>query len=131
MSVSKYNPERSAYWLDRYHARMQEGRDFLGNMCAACGETQGLEFDHIDPAQKSFTLTVEWSRAKEIWWAELQKCQLLCEACHLEKTVLEQRTTKHGTWGMYTNRKCRCDTCRRFVSEYHKALKERKKNKSL
>ena len=129
--MSKYNPERSSYWLDRYHKRMQEGRDFLGNKCVKCGATETLEFDHINPEEKSFALTSEWSKAKSIWWAELQKCQLLCEECHLQKTVLEQRTTLHGTWGMYRNRKCRCDTCKSFVGAYHKELKARKKNKSL
>lgn len=123
--MSKYNPERSSYWLNRYRDRMREGMEYLGGVCVECGSDEGLEFDHIDPTTKSFTLTVEWGRAKSVWWNELQKCQLLCKDCHLKKTVREQTINAHGTWSTYRKRKCRCEVCKTFMRDYMREYRAR------
>ena len=54
-----------------------------------CGTTHNLQFDHIKREGKKYEistkLTNKWDNIKE----ELDKCQLLCAPCHLEKTASE------------------------------------------
>lgn len=51
--------------------------------CHVCGEqdTLVLEFHHVNPSQRSFTITGShaWSRTLE----EIKKCVVLCANCHL------------------------------------------------
>jgi hypothetical protein len=42
---------------------------------------------------------------------ELAKCQLLCKACHLAKTVAEKEPFTHGTMYGWMRRKCGCTVC--------------------
>jgi hypothetical protein len=114
------------YQLEKYRRWMAEARERLGGQCAVCGTTENLEFDHIDPAAKSFTLGT-YRPNREAWDAEVAKCQLLCFEHHKEKTATERRTVLHGTWGMYQNQGCRCQICRDFVNAYMKEYKRRKR----
>lgn len=63
---------------------------YLGGVCAHCGTTENLEFDHIDPQTKTSPinalLSYRWERIVE----ELNKCQLLCSACHLKKSQIDE-----------------------------------------
>ena len=76
-------------WKRHYINRRGEALEFLGGKCAICGSAENLEFDHIDPQQKSFSisgfLTHAWSKLEP----ELQKCQLLCEVCHKAKSKVD------------------------------------------
>ena len=58
----------------------------LGGKCVECGSTEALEFDHIDPALKSFNISAGYHKPKEILENELAKCQILCNKCHIEKS---------------------------------------------
>ena len=58
----------------------------LGGKCAECGSTEALEFDHIDPASKSFNISAGYHKPKEVLENELAKCQILCNKCHIEKS---------------------------------------------
>jgi hypothetical protein len=58
----------------------------LGGKCVECGRTETLEFDHIDPSTKSFNIASGYSKPKEVLLAEVAKCQLLCNKCHIEKS---------------------------------------------
>lgn len=123
--VGKYDPEyQRNYQREKYHRWMMEAREQLGGQCIICGRTEDLEFDHIDPATKLFTLGQRRVR-REVFDAEVMKCQLLCIEHHREKTAREQRKDVHGTWGMYRNRKCRCRECRDFVNSYMREYKRR------
>lgn len=110
----------SAFNLNKYHVRRAMAIEKLGGKCVQCFSTSNLEFDHIDPATKSFNLGRSWSVSLDIFLLELTKCQLLCKPCHKKKSDKEQTVDIHGTWGMYRNRKCRCPICRAFVSAYQK-----------
>ncbi len=80
--------------------------------CAECGGTEKLQVDHIDPKTKTCNPKALWSRRKSVRDAELAKCQVLCEACHINKTRDEKiAKRKHGTHAMYRRGKCRCDLC--------------------
>ena len=58
--------------------------------CVECGESdiRVLDFDHLDPSEKSFNLGdairrgYSFDRIKE----EVAKCQVLCANCHRKKT---------------------------------------------
>ena len=70
--------------IARYGLNKQKCVDKLGGKCVECGATECLQFDHINPLEKSFTITGNFHR-KDLN-EELVKCQLLCPKCHFEKT---------------------------------------------
>lgn len=85
--MSSISRDMGAYVLARYHRRMNEAREQLGGACTECGSVEDLEFDHVDPATKEFTIgqgAAGFSEAR--LQAELAKCQLLCHECHVEKS---------------------------------------------
>jgi hypothetical protein len=54
---------------------------------------------------------------------ELQKCQILCQKCHLNKTIEENtKPPDHGTTARYwnPNYKCRCEDCQFAVAEHQR-----------
>lgn len=63
--------------------------EYKGAKCEKCGynhSISALEFHHLDPSQKDFTissgnLSSDWAVVKE----ELDKCILLCANCHREE----------------------------------------------
>lgn len=58
-----------------------------GRRCAACGYArceEVLNFHHVDPETKSFSLTFAASKARETYLAEFEKCALVCANCHGE-----------------------------------------------
>lgn len=83
---AKYNAYMREYVLARYHRRRLEWVEVKGGRCVQCGATDNLEFDHIDAATKSATISKLWSMNDEIIEAELEKCQLLCHDHHMEKS---------------------------------------------
>lgn len=101
----------------RYRARKALALEILGGKCVRCGSADQLEFDHIDPATKSFTIThrmlLGWGRVL----AELAKCQLLCDSCHIAKTIEDgpphnkRAEVVHRHITTYTDG-CRCEPCR-------------------
>ena len=82
----EYNKYMAEYMLRRYHERREEALFMLGGRCSDCGSTDELEFDHIDPADKSFSIAKMWSVAKHKFDAEIKKCQILCQPCHIKKS---------------------------------------------
>lgn len=68
----------------------------LGEKCAECGSTRGLEIDHIDPDSKGYPSHRIWSLAWAKIAAELPKCQLLCHKHHEIKTARENAARANG-----------------------------------
>jgi len=56
----------------------------LSHPCVICGETdiRCLEFDHIEPKDKSFGVTRQMSRSVAEMRKEINKCQILCRNHH-------------------------------------------------
>lgn len=99
-----------------YHAkRKEEYVALLGGECVKCGATERLEFDHVDPSEKSFSISVNNTMARAKLLPELEKCQLLCYDCHKIKTRDEAQGC--GTHSKYC-RGCRCDACKKGHSDY-------------
>jgi len=72
---------------------------FQGKVCVKCGSDENLELDHIDPDTKELQPAALWSMSdqnpKKI--AEIAKCQILCEQCHLIKSGTEAlHGSRHG-----------------------------------
>lgn len=89
-----------------------------------CEATEDLEFDHRDRSTKQFVLSGHgldkaWSRIL----VELEKCDLLCRACHHEKSLVsgDRGEVDHGG-GVSGKRNCPCEPCKarklQYMSEY-------------
>jgi hypothetical protein len=122
-----YNEYMREYMLERYRARREEAIEKLGGKCS-CGETQNLQFDHIDPATKNFTIAKLPSVNEKDFWAEIDKCQLLCAPCHEHKSLVESglqsAKDKHGTLSSF--RYCKCAECKEAKAEYMREYRRKK-----
>ena len=59
----------------------------MGGKCQVCGYDrclQALDFHHINPDEKAFTIQENCNRSWETVSAEIKKCALLCSNCHRE-----------------------------------------------
>lgn len=84
--MSNDNEYMRKYMLKRYYERRDWAIKHLGGKCAKCGAEENLEIDHIDPATKTFSVSKMWNVAWEVFVEEINKCQLLCHECHVEKS---------------------------------------------
>ena len=61
--------------------------------CAVCSESdiRVLEFDHLNPAEKSFNIARAINDGKpwNVILAEIEKCQILCSNCHKKRTATQ------------------------------------------
>jgi hypothetical protein len=58
-----------------------------GGCCAVCGydrTSRNLQFHHVDPAAKSFAMTMARGKSLAAYTAEAAKCVLVCANCHGE-----------------------------------------------
>jgi hypothetical protein len=118
------------YVLARWHRRRLKGIELLGGACVDCGgiDTERLEFDHIDPAIKKFTISSKTSCSEKEFLEELAKCELRCdEPCHKERTR-KQKSVEHGG-GASGKRNCPCLPCKERKAQYSKDYKERRREK--
>lgn len=133
----KYRGREKEYHREYYQRRRKERIDYLGGKCVKCGSTSKLEFDHIDPSQKEYSISdnhFELDRIK----GELDKCQLLCHKHHAEKTGKENsvRFTKtgddiqHGIIATWMKRKCQCDVCLEARKQWNIKRNERRRKES-
>ncbi len=121
MRTPEQRARHAEYERLRYHQRRAAEVDALGGKCAQCGSTEQLEFDHVEPEDKSFNVAERWSIGLGSWHAETSKCQLLCRDCHQEKTLAwHAQRAAHNRW-RYQKHGCRCDECRADYSAYRRA----------
>lgn len=84
--------DRADYLKKAVAKRRKRLRDLAiahkGGACTICGYkrcSQALEFHHLDPSKKDFSVSVDgstrsWERIKK----EIEKCVLICANCHRE-----------------------------------------------
>lgn len=68
-------------------SKKQKCVDYKGGKCQKCGYNkciEALEFHHLDPSQKDFSIAKAHSWKMEKLLPELDKCMLLCANCHRE-----------------------------------------------
>lgn len=74
--------------LERTRAMKQVMVKYKGGCCVKCGYTKSinaLEFHHIDPSKKDFTLSkLKQNKFDDKIKNELDKCILVCANCHRE-----------------------------------------------
>ena len=99
----------------------------MGGRCAMCGSIEKLEFDHVNRENKSFDISQKLNICLDKILLELEKCQLLCRKCHIEKTRKDLNWgVGHGTYTWYKYRDCRCNLCKRANAEYVREYRARK-----
>lgn len=79
-----------------HHKRREIMKDILGGKCVRCGisDFRVLQFDHIDPTEKSFDICRKFNKSDDEFLDEVEKCQLLCHCCHYIKTNHEDRDAR-------------------------------------
>lgn len=117
MEYPSQTPEARAKHREEMKAKSLE---YLGGVCTKCGATENLEFDHINPEDVSFRIGARFNKSWASIKKELDKCQLLCNSCHWEKTRKERGLNQpaHGTTSYYQNYGCRCIECKASWAEY-------------
>lgn len=80
--------------------RKQDLVDIYGSQCSLCGYHEcigALEFHHIVPSEKSFSLSTGNCHSLEEDLKEAEKCLLVCSNCHKE-IHLSQKWTGIDLW---------------------------------
>lgn len=104
---------------------LEEAKEKLGGKCVCCGTIENLEFDHIDDAKKEYNVTNAVRNTREVFWKEVEKCQLLCITCHTKKTTAQKRA-KQNLWlslslqereKLVNDEMCHLDNCHRSSSK--------------
>lgn len=86
----EHREERKAYARQyskgKRERRRAEAIAHLGGCCQGCGFDLpvGLQFHHRDPQEKLFEVGgAGLTKPEAVFWAEVEKCDLLCGTCHL------------------------------------------------
>lgn len=116
--------DHSKYNLERYHRIRAEKLAALGGVCVDCGFTEDLEFDHVDPENKSFSIGDIMTYPSSVVDAELDKCVLRCKSCHITRTA-EQQSVEHGE-GASGKKNCKCRPCKNRKNEYMREWKRKR-----
>ena len=114
----------------QYHKNVRRRKvlEYVGKgvlKCVHCNSEDRLELDHIDPSKKSFSFPANIDFKDPVMIQELDKCQLLCHACHLEKTRRENRErglareVTHGSMYAWQKKKCTCEECGKAKKSYY------------
>ena len=97
----KYREENKEKMREERREHHKEKRahciEYLGGKCVVCGTTHNLQFDHIKREEKKYNIAEKISIKFDNLKEELDKCQLLCAPCHLQKTAKEWADITHKT----------------------------------
>ncbi len=120
----KCNSCRSNGGIDRVEAKRRMV-EYKGGACHLCGYARclrALDFHHVDPRTKKFSIAGSHTRSWESVRQELDKCMLVCSNCHVEIEQIAIRT--HAPRCNVTAEAelvCVCRTCgRRFIYDRRK-----------
>lgn len=116
---------KAQYVRLRRMTRKAEALKILGGCCVVCKTTENLEFDHKDPKTKIAPISSAkiLDAPKDRFYAEVNKCQLLCKKHHLEKSKTNKELGRKypaplcGAGARY-GLGCRCDLCVSWKKEY-------------
>ena len=78
---------------ERRQKRKMEAIDYKGGKCSICGYDkckEVLDFHHINPNEKEFSISRKRDSKIEKIKLELDKCILLCRNCHAELHYLNE-----------------------------------------
>ena len=125
-TLLKCNSCRSNRAVDRVELKRRMV-EYKGGGCCLCGYDrclQALDFHHLDPRTKKFSIAGSHTRSWESLRQELDKCMLVCSNCHfeIERTAIRtQRTAPRSNVTAEAELMCVCRTCgRQFVYDRRK-----------
>lgn len=97
---------------------------FNGKSCERCGSKEKLELDHVQRREKTSHRIWSWTESKRN--EEIEKCQVLCEACHVLKTRADMGWGMLNSHNSNTYKKgCRCEVCiQAKANTYRKKIAE-------
>lgn len=105
--------------------------NLLGGICVKCGSIEQLEFDHINPKEKTLNISIYFTMRvlPLIVYKEIKKMQLLCHKCHKDKSIIDVGHQKavHGTISYHRYHRCRCDLCKEAYNTYRRISYNKKK----
>jgi 5-methylcytosine-specific restriction endonuclease McrA len=85
------NNRRKKYKRRRRNIQAREIKrrllDLLGGSCEYCGYDKcaaALEFHHVDPKSKRFSISMNFHLPWEVLVGEANKCVIACANCHRE-----------------------------------------------
>lgn len=64
--------------------------------CGFRGHPAALDFDHTDPAAKSWSIATNLSRSCERLLQEIAKCEVRCRNCHAIRTATVEGANGQG-----------------------------------
>ncbi len=73
---------------ERQRGLKKRALDYMGGRCTNCGYNKydgALEFHHVNPKEKDFTISKVRSLSLDGIKDELDKCIILCSNCHRER----------------------------------------------
>lgn len=83
-NAKHYKVGRRQYWIAKY-------KELKG--CSICGynfSSYALDFDHLKPSEKSFTIARSLNYTLKNLMAEIRKCRVLCANCHRVETFVNK-----------------------------------------
>ena len=83
----QWRKQNHKLYLAQAKRRQDRQTDWLHSMkklCVVCGESEpvAIDFHHINPNEKDFTIGKNRGRSKEWLSEEIAKCVCLCANCH-------------------------------------------------
>jgi len=76
---------RQEYRRERRNSSNRELKNSRGGKCQSCGFNQSLsslDWHHVNPDEKDFTISARRGVSIDKLWAEIKKCVLVCKNCH-------------------------------------------------
>lgn len=83
--MQRADAKRSAARIARHAQRIHDAK---AGGCVDCGASRhlhALHFHHVDPATKRYTVAVMTNASEATFAAEVAKCVVLCELCHINR----------------------------------------------
>jgi hypothetical protein len=74
---------------------MMRAKDVPCEICGKKFEFCNMQFDHINPAEKSYNISALWGASEEKLRTEIVKCRILCTMCHRKISLKEQKEGKY------------------------------------
>lgn len=113
----------NSYMKKRYIKRRELAISYLGSVCINCQSSQDLQFHHIDPNTKLYTIAKASSFSETRFWSEVEKCELLCSDCHAtHHQIIHPCGTVHRYW-----QGCRCRDCLDARNKYNNNYRSQRK----
>lgn len=123
------DPEARRVYMRDYFRRLYAERiklihEHLGGKCCRCERTDKLRIvDSIKkPRDKRFDLKKHYGRKVDVVLKLIRQCKLYCpdhyKEVRSEIEKLRNRVWRHGTWYSAYKKKCDCEECANYRTEY-------------